>query len=260
MRTLQKIIRRVLLKIAIVAHVDLLFLAYEQMGIPTHGEDYSLWERRFVTSDLPNMSPCKILFDVGANVGAYSDSLRSIFPEASIYLFEPNPHSFKKIPKEYPHAFNIGLSSKKGSSKIYFYQGDETTTSASVNESVIRGRERPYASTDIELDTLDSFCATHNIDHIDFLKIDVEGHDIEVLRGAQKMLPHIEVIQFEFNRHNILSRTFLKDFYDLMPDFTFYRIGPDRLIPLGTYKPHNEIFRIQNIVAVRQDTKRTSLN
>lgn len=250
----QEIVRRTLLFVANTAHIDLLFLAYEQIGIPVHNENYSLWEQRFITSDLPRLSPGKILFDVGANVGDYSNFLKSTFPDADIYLFEPNPHSFEKIPKSYRHAFNIGFSSKKGRSKIYFYKDDAATTSASVIEGVISGRERPYASADIMLDTIDDFCVANEIDHIDFLKVDVEGYELEVLKGAQKMLPYIKVLQLEFNLHNILSRTFLKDFYTLMPDFTFYRIGPHRLIPLGPYKPHNEIFRIQNLVAVRKST------
>lgn len=251
MKTLQEIIRRTLLRIANIAHIDLLFLAYEQIGVPVH-EDYSAWERRLITEDLPRLSPCKILFDVGANVGAYSDFLQSKFPNADIYLFEPNPHSFEKISKKYQHAFNTGFSSEKGRTKIYFYQDDAATTSASIIEEVISGRERPYTSADIVLDTIDDFCSRNAIDHIDFLKIDVEGHELEVLKGAQVMLPYIGIIQFEFNQHNIISRTFLKDFYDLMPDFVFYRIGPTRLIPLGAYKEYNEIFRIQNFVAVRR--------
>lgn len=251
MRTLQGLIARTLLWVANAAHVNLLFLAYTQMGVPVH-DDYAAWERRFVASDLPTLSPCRVLFDVGANVGDYSNSLRSTFPRADIYVFEPNPHAFEQIPKSYAHAFNIGFSAQKGSSKIYFYQDDNTTTSASTIEAVISGRERPYTSADIVLDTIDDFCTTHGIAHIDFLKIDVEGRELAVLEGARKMLSHITVIQFEFNRHNIISRTFLKDFYTLMPDFTFYRIGPNRLVPLGAYKEYNEIFRIQNFVAIRE--------
>ena len=56
------------------------------------------------------------------------------------------------------------------------------------------------------------------IDDIDFIKIDVEGHELAVLQGAVNMINQnrIKVIQFEFNVANILSRVFLKDFYDLL--------------------------------------------
>jgi len=60
----------------------------------------------------------------------------------------------------------------------------------------------------------------------------------------------IGLIQFEFNELNVLSRVFLKDFYDLLPGYSLYRMDTDRLHPLGDYSPINEIFRYQNILAI----------
>ena len=91
--------------------------------------------------------------------------------------------------------------------------------------------------------------------HIDLLKIDTEGFELEVLLGASEMLTEkkITIIQFEFNEVNIVQRRFLKDFYNLLPKYDFYRLDEQRLIPLGSWEPKHEIFMFQNIVAIRRE-------
>jgi hypothetical protein len=63
----------------------------------------------------------------------------------------------------------------------------------------------------------------------------------------------IKIIQFEFNEPNVANRVFLKDFYQLLPNFSFYRIKIGGLIPLGEYNSKNEIFRYQNILAINKN-------
>ena len=61
-------------------------------------------------------------------------------------------------------------------------------------------------------------------------------------------------MQFEFNEMNVISRVFLKDFYDLLGDeWDFFRLDTRKLIYLGRrYDSANEIFKFQNIVAIRK--------
>ena len=101
---------------------------------------------------------------------------------------------------------------------------------------------------------LDSFCEQQMIDEVDFLKIDVEGGELEVLRGASNLLEEkkIKVIQFEFNAMNVLSRSFLKDFYNILGGYAIFRLLPDGLVALGAWNPANEIFRYQNLVAIEE--------
>jgi hypothetical protein len=76
-----------------------------------------------------------------------------------------------------------------------------------------------------------------------------------VLKGAAEMLKQnkINVIQFEFGENDIFSRVFLRDFFELLPKFRFYRINRQVLVPLRQYDVQDEIFRYQNIVAVHPD-------
>jgi hypothetical protein len=102
--------------------------------------------------------------------------------------------------------------------------------------------------------TVDKFCKEKGVDRIDLLKIDTEGCELQVLKGAQEMLSggYIKVIQFEFGECNVFSRVFLRDFYEVLAGFRLFRLDSERLVPLPAYEPTNEIFRFQNIIAINK--------
>ena len=79
---------------------------------------------------------------------------------------------------------------------------------------------------DVQVTTLDLYCAQHNIAHIHFMKIDTEGNDLRVLRGAKEMLraERIDVAQFEYNHAWINARAYLRDAFELV-DGTPYRVA-----------------------------------
>jgi hypothetical protein len=105
----------------------------------------------------------------------------------------------------------------------------------------------------VDVIDLDTFSRDHDISIIHLLKIDTEGHELEVLKGAANMLREnrIRAIQFEFNEMNVVSRVFFKDFCDLLPNYKFYRMLSHGLGPLDPYSPlWCELFAFQNIVAL----------
>ena len=105
------------------------------------------------------------------------------------------------------------------------------------------------------MNTLDNFAKREKIERIDFLKIDIEGNELAVLQGSKNLLTknRILFIQFEFNEMNVYSRTFFKDFIDMLPDYIIYRMMPRGLYKLGPYRPStHEIFAFQNIIAVHK--------
>jgi hypothetical protein len=84
------------------------------------------------------------------------------------------------------------------------------------------------------------------------LKIDVEGHELNVLKGAAELLSsrRINFIQFEFGEADIDSRTYLRDFFDLLSDnYDFFRIVPHGLRPIGAYSSAHEVFATINYLA-----------
>lgn len=104
--------------------------------------------------------------------------------------------------------------------------------------------------------TLDTFCSKHLIENIDLLKIDVEGNELRVLEGSQNMIGQgkISAIVFEFNEMNLISRVFLRDFFNILPNYNFFRLLPNELVAIE-YNPLQEIFVYQNIVALRKDKR-----
>jgi FkbM family methyltransferase len=231
---------------------------YNSMGIlkfdeSNSGEDY------FVSKILPqyfDVQKKPVLIDVGANVGNYCISLANKFPQANIIAFEPSKVAFEKLEKN-SALLNIvaernGLGEKSENLTIY------TSSDSSHNTMYKEVLEKLLVKNKIEeeiivIETLDNYCVKNNIDVVDFLKIDVEGNELSVLKGATKMLAtkQIKVIQFEFNEMNIISRVFLKDFYDLLGnEYDFHRLDTHSLIPLGAYNSMNEIFQFQNIIAI----------
>lgn len=265
----KRAVERVATRLVKMVDSDPLLVAYHNMGILK-------WEDKFVSGEqfvidsvlrthLKSAKPT--FFDVGGNVGDYSVDLRQAFPTAVIFAFEPNINTYRVMVEKLAPleivCLNLGLSSRSDSTVMYTYEDDLITGHASVYRDALSVLHRSNRIREVEFKsmTLDEFAEQHHVDFIDFLKIDTEGHEMDILRGATRMLAgnKIRVIQFEFNEMNIVSRVFLKDFYDLLEGFSFYRLDSNRLIGLGAYQSINEIFKFQNLLAVNDRLGRLSI-
>lgn len=251
---------RLLAAAARAADIDLLSLAHRQMGIlnfqnfENSGEAYLL---RVVLAPLLRGRHAVVL-DIGANVGGYSRLVRSALPDARIYAFEPNPEAFRLLSSNLTASgvtcVQRGMASTERSGSLFVYPDERTTGHASLYREMMTGFfgcaepcEVPCSFT-----TVDAFCAGEGIDRLDLMKIDTEGHELEVIRGAREMLAggRIDAVQFEFGEGHVYSRVFLRDFFDALPGYRFFRLCERRLLPLEAYDPRHEIFRFQNILAV----------
>ena len=234
-----------------------------RIGVNRYGDDEQTGEAYVRQTLLPLLFSTKkvppVFFDVGANQGNYVVALQAIFPKANIYAFEPNAHAFALLQKKVNGAIkpvNIALGNAAGPALLSVYAQDKDTEHGTLHDGVLAEifKAQHIEQLSIEVDTLDGFCHAHHISNIDFLKIDTEGHELNVLQGATEMLKRdaISVIQFEFNEMNIYARVFLRDFYQCLPNHHFYRIKNGELIVLGPYNIANELFKYQNILAVHQ--------
>lgn len=180
---------------------------------------YVLWKRdffRFGISPFVDMARLNapwgrsldVLFDVGANVGQFAREARRELPRTKIYSFEPHPRSFEKLSQSGPvdliDRHCLALSNIAGEVVLYEYsnEGDGSHINSLVPDARFPARFG-YTGRPIKVisATLDGFCAGESIDRIDFLKIDVEGAELSVLKGAAGMLARgkILAIYFEFN-------------------------------------------------------------
>ena len=112
-------------------------------------------------------------------------------------------------------------------------------------------------SEKVELKTLDRYCLDKNISVIDFLKIDVEGNELNVLKGGEKVFKEgiVKRIQFEYGGANIDSRVFLKDILYFLWGYNFYvyKIFPDRLQVVTEYDQRLDNFQYQNWFATKSE-------
>src|SRR5205085_6726692 len=129
--------------------------------------------------------PIRMIFDVGAHVGESARKFHHAFPEATIHSFEPVSRAFAQLrqnvadqPKT--HCHQLALSDSEGTASIYLTE--HSTTSSLVRPEYTTGEES------VRVTTVDAFASAHGIDRIDLLKVDAEGHDLNVLRGAAAML------------------------------------------------------------------------
>ena len=203
----------------------------------------------------------KIVFDVGANVGTYTKIVMNYFPEAKIYCFEPEPSNYKRL-RESANSSNVycyefGFSDCAGNAMIYDYADkDEGTGHATMYPEVISNIHRgsPKA-TSINLRTIDQFCIEHCINRINLLKMDIEGNELKCLKGASQMLKRdaIDYLLFEFNQMNVISRTFMQDFFALLPQHDLYRLLPKGILKLDEHNTLiTNLFHFQNIIAIRK--------
>ena len=245
------------------AKLDSLSLYYDLEGMMAARNMEVSGEAFFIRGPLKMAMPKsrQVVFDVGANRGQYTAEIRRNYSNARVIAFEPNPSSFAEL----VHMFgsdsnvmcrNIGLGSEAGSLTLYDYAEKSGTGHASLYRDVFSDMHhaRRIAAIKVPVERLDNFCGREGIERIDFLKIDTEGHELAVLKGAETLLreERLGVVQFEFNEMNVISRVFLRDFYNMLPGYCFFRLYGNRLIALGAYDSKNEQFKFQNIVAARE--------
>jgi FkbM family methyltransferase len=201
-------------------------------------------------------------FDVGANIGLYTLLLNDIFIDnAKIYSFEPSKKTFNTLSIntnhiKYQNVFNFGFGNINNSLTLYYNQ-EESGLASVYQRRLNHFNIKMDLKEEIEIRTVDSFCSENNIDKINFLKIDVEGHELNVLIGACNLLKNkkIDFIQFEFGGCNIDSRTYFQDFYYLLKDdFYIFRILKDGLYKITNYKEMYEAFSTTNFLAERKQT------
>src|SRR5213075_1528085 len=96
----------------------------------------------------------------------------------------------------------------------------------------------------VHVDTLDAYCQRHQIERIDYLKIDTEGHELSVFHGMQGMLDQerIQRIQFEYSGGYLDAGVTLRDIVLSMRDrpYRLYKILPTQLLPVAGYAEEHE--------------------
>ncbi|CAN5652359.1 hypothetical protein BH10ACT1_BH10ACT1_08020 [soil metagenome] len=169
-------------------------------------------------------------FDVGGFRGEWTDLLHRAHPDSEVHCFEVTPATAAALQADIGADPRItvnpfGLSTEDGELSLF-------VNAASPNlNSLVHDRRASVSEVTVPVRRGDSYLSEHGIEHIDVLKIDTEGYDINVLRGFNSALTAgaISVIQFEYCDWNITSRVLLLDFYALLEPlgYAIGKVHPD---------------------------------
>jgi FkbM family methyltransferase len=202
-----------------------------------------------------------VVFDVGANVGEWSRGFLEEVPLARLYLFEPSPGCQRQIEAlklNYAALIPAAVGDHQGKASLLFSSAlDGSASLYPRGDSYFR--DRNYETIEVDVVTIDGVMASRHLDFVDFLKMDIEGHELRALEGARKALEEkrIGALSFEFGSGNINSRTFFRDLWELLTKrgLRIWRITPGgRLLALEDYYEDCEYFRgATNYFAELQD-------
>jgi FkbM family methyltransferase len=197
-----------------------------------------------------------VIFDVGANEG----DLTALFKRGTVFAFEPHPRTFQRLSARFKERrsvrpVNLGLGARRCRLTLYDMPGegsDQATLIAGADRRLIKG-------INVDVDTLDGWCQRNNIDKIDFLKMDVEGFEPEVLMGASLMLKkrRIGLILFEMNHHSARTGFNVLKAIESLPNHRLYRLLPNGLFDIEGgrgYRPAFDSYRLHNLLAIPRAT------
>ena len=197
----------------------------------------------------------KCIFDVGANVGDWALLALDAFPESEVHCFEAAAPTFESLARNVAGNPRVrlnpfGLGAAEGSAVLKYAPGDDRLTSA---VEVVGTRD--LVSLTARIRAGDDYVRENGVERVDFLKIDVEGMEGQVLAGFGRTLSEqrVRVVQFEYGQVNAFSRFLLRDFYELFDGYGYLvgKIYPHR-VDFRRYDYIHEDFIGPNYLAVRR--------
>lgn len=133
------------------------------------------------------------VIDVGANIGQFALAIRTWYPHANIRSYEADPKTYKNLQKNTSsneiHTHNLALSNAEG--RLKFYRSPISVTSSLIQTAL------DHECIQVEASTLD--LVTRDLGNIDLLKIDVEGAELKVLKGARATLSKTKFLLLEIS-------------------------------------------------------------
>ena len=200
----------------------------------------------------------RTVIDCGGNRGNWTREVRRrLGSDAGRWIIIEPAEDCIRICKNLPNIEVIEAAAGEDQSTLTLYTDGGTSGLASLHR---RGDsfavDRKFTSSEVAVLTIDSIVESRRLDRIDFLKMDIEGHELFALKGASRSLKDkkVRALSFEFGSGNVNSRTFFRDFWDFLVPFGFEirRICPGgKTLIIKSYNEDLENFRgVTNYLAV----------
>jgi FkbM family methyltransferase len=216
------------------------------------GQDDPDFETNGEARTLRELLPgCRVVFDVGAHVGEWTALALGIAPALQMHCFEPSPASYARLEARFGALANVrlsktGLSAEPGDATLHVHEREPD------RNSLYPGGE---SSERVRLRTLDEYCESEGIDRIDYLKVDTEGHELAVLKGAEHLLREgrVRYAQVEYGPAYLDADATLRDVMGLFADLGYRasKILPRGPEPVPGYSRELENFTLSNWLFAR---------
>ena len=184
--------------------------------------------------------PQSVFVDVGANVGNWSAALAGSGAQGRLVAVDPLSRNLSSVREKLEHLgwkkydlCELALSESPG--RVKFFTNQDRALSS--HDSLLDMRAIGYAESvdciEVSTETLDNLAARLDISDILFLKIDVEGNELSVLKGAAVLLGRgaVEFIQIEFGHAARAARVYLHDIVSFVGryEYDMFIIKPNGL-------------------------------
>lgn len=144
-----------------------------------------------------------VIIEAGAHKGRDSLKLHKLFPQATIYAFEPVPYLYEHLNKAVAgiaqiKTFKVALSNKTGITTMHV--SPELGAVSSLLEPTTLKQEKPnisFEKIEVPTITLDDWAQQYNIEKIDFLWLDLQGHELTALKSGTNVLKTVKAIYTE---------------------------------------------------------------
>lgn len=164
------------------------------------------------------LEPPRLAIDIGGNIGRYSEELLAVYPEIELHIFEPSLTNVKNLNEKFEKKSNVSIVPFAVSNKYATVQLFSNETGSGLASLI----KRDLGHINLEFNSIEWVEAMPFEDYwksklqsrnIDFVKLDIEGHELTALEGFGNAIDSVNLIQFEFGGCNIDSRTFFRDFW-----------------------------------------------
>tara|TARA_B110000902_G_scaffold149406_1_gene172056 strand:- start:461 stop:1108 length:648 start_codon:yes stop_codon:yes gene_type:complete len=180
-----------------------------------------IYERYEVLRDKHNFTPTKVL-DIGAHFGNWYKTIKSIYPDAEVLSVEANPNCTTKLSRVNPNSIISCLGKEEGTTQFYINPSDPYCTGASMYREQTELYNHPTEIT-LPVKTLDSLNQ-----QFDFIKMDVQGAEFDVIKGGLNTIHNATILQLElemldYNKGAPKASEIITNLYNL--GFDLFDIG-----------------------------------
>ena len=197
-----------------------------------------------------------IIFDVGAHEGESIDRFKNLFQNPIIHSFEPQSKIFEKLMNKKKNdkdlvLNNFALGSKEGNQEIFVNSNTAASSYLNIdNKDKFFKSLKTIQKEQTRIDTFDNYFNKIKVNYIDLVKIDVQGLEEEVLKGAHKSLNKVLLIEIEIIFVNLYEKH--SSFYQIENILKNYNF---ELYSLSSISLNKQNDRIRNLDALYYNTK-----